>query len=312
MVYTGFADEAGKGIDAQIRATKELGWSHIESRAIDGVNLTDISDEAFEVVEQKLAAAGVRVSCFGSAVANWGKDPRKEEDFQRSREELSRALPRMKRLGCTSIRGMSFTAVRDARPDSPEIEAEVFRKLPVLVRMCEEAGVTYLHENCANYGGLSFEHTLRLLDRIHSPAFALVFDTGNPATTLDHRGNPPYKLQSSWQFYTNVKPFIRSVHIKDGEFIAHTGGTFADARYTWPGEGKGDVRRIVTDLLANGYDGPFSVEPHMAAVFHDSSKTSPEEAAYRTYVEYGKRFMKIVSEVAPRQEPTERARRRSP
>jgi len=296
VFYTGFADEAGKGIDAQIRATKELGWTHIETRAVDGVNITDISDAAFDAVEEKLAAAGLRVSCFGSTVANWGKDPRKEEDFQRSREELARAIVRMRRLGCTAIRGMSFTAVRDARPDSPEIEAEIFRKLPVLVRMCEDGGVMYLHENCANYGGLSFEHTLRLLDRIHSDSFALIFDTGNPVATLDHRGSPPYKLQSSWEFYTHVKPFIRSVHIKDGEFLAHTGGIFADARYTWPGEGKGDVRRIVADLLKGGYDGPFSMEPHMAAVFHDSSKASPEEAAYATYVEYGRRFMKLVSE----------------
>ena len=28
---------------------------------------------------------------------------------------------------------------------------------------CEEAGILYLHENCMNYGGLSHEHTLRLL-----------------------------------------------------------------------------------------------------------------------------------------------------
>ncbi len=296
MFYTGFADEAGRGIDAQIRATKELGWSRIETRAVDGVNITDISDAAFDAVEEKLATAGVTVSCFGSAVANWGKDPRREEDFQRSKEELARAIPRMKRLGCTAIRGMSFAAVRDARPDSPEIEAQVFRKLPALVRMCEEAGVTYLHENCANYGGLSWEHTLRLIERIRSDAFALIFDTGNPVATFDHRGSPPYKLQSSWEFYVNVKPFIRSVHVKDGEFVAPTSGTFNDARYTWPGEGKGDVRRIVADLLASGYDGPFSMEPHMAAVFHDASKSSPEDAAYATYVEYGRRFMALVAD----------------
>jgi sugar phosphate isomerase/epimerase len=295
VFYTGFADEAGKGIDAQIRATKELGWSHIETRAIDGVNITDITDQAFDTVAEKLAAAKIQVSCFGSTVANWGKDPRKEEDFQRSKEELSRALPRMKRLGCTAIRGMSFTAVRDARPDSPEIEAEIFRKLPELVRMCEDAGVMYLHENCANYGGLSWEHTMRLVDRIKSKAFALIFDTGNPVTTRDHRGEPPYKLQSSWEFYTHVKPFIKSVHIKDGEFISDSDGVFANARYTFPGEGKGDVKRIVADLLASRYDGPFSMEPHMASVFHDASKQSPEEAAYKTYVEYGKRFVKLVS-----------------
>ena len=296
MLYSGFADEAGKDIDAQIRATKELGWTHIECRAVDEVNLTDLSDAQFEAVTAKLTAAGIGISCLGSAVANWGKDPRKQEDFERSVAELTRAIPRMKAVGCTMIRGMSFTAVRDARPDSPEVEKEVFRKVGELVRICEEAGVLYLHENCANYGGLSFEHTLRLLDQIHSPSFALVFDTGNPVATLDHRGKEPFKLQSSWEFYRNVKEFIRSVHIKDGVYIGPTDGIFAEARYTWPGEGNGDVRRIVADLLKRGYDGFFSMEPHMAAVYHDASKNSPAQAAFRTYVEYGRRFMKLVQE----------------
>jgi sugar phosphate isomerase/epimerase len=294
VFYTGFADEAGKGIDAQIRATRALGWSAIEARAVDGVNLTDITDAAFDAVQGALASAGVRVSCFGSAVANWGKDPRKEEDFTRSREELARALPRMKRLGCSQIRGMSFTAVRDEAPDSPAIEAAVIRKLAVLVKMCEDAGVQYLHENCANFGGLSFEHTLRLVDRLRSPAFGLIFDTGNPVTTMDHRGAPPWKPQSAWEFYRNVRPYIRSVHVKDGRYLGPSGGIFANAEYTWPGEGNGDVRRIVADLLATGYDGAFSMEPHMAAVYHDASRTSTEDAAFQTYVEYGRRFMKIV------------------
>jgi hypothetical protein len=57
MYFTGFADEAGDSIDVQIRATQELGWSHIEARSVDSVNLTDILDEAFDRVCEKLAAA---------------------------------------------------------------------------------------------------------------------------------------------------------------------------------------------------------------------------------------------------------------
>ncbi|RKY76941.1 sugar phosphate isomerase/epimerase, partial [candidate division KSB1 bacterium] len=30
MFFTGIADEAGKSLDVQIRAHKELGWDHIE------------------------------------------------------------------------------------------------------------------------------------------------------------------------------------------------------------------------------------------------------------------------------------------
>ena len=48
MYYTGFADEAARGITGQIEATKKLGWKWIESRAVDGVNIHDLPEEKFE------------------------------------------------------------------------------------------------------------------------------------------------------------------------------------------------------------------------------------------------------------------------
>ena len=38
MYLTGIADEASKGIEEQIAATRELGWTHIEARNVDGRN----------------------------------------------------------------------------------------------------------------------------------------------------------------------------------------------------------------------------------------------------------------------------------
>lgn len=293
--YTGFADEAAVDLEGQIAATLELGWASIESRAIGGINLTDIDEALFDQVEAALKDSGVRIDCFGSAVANWAKDPRKDEDFQRSLAELKRALPRMRRLGTTMIRGMSFCQVKDAVPDSPEIQKAVIEKVRSLVRLCEEAGVLYLHENCMNFGGMSWEHSLRLVDAIPSRAFALCFDTGNPVFTRDRRGQAPYGLQSSWDFYCHVKPFIRHVHIKDGVYVGPDEGIFPKTRYTWPGEGDGDVLRIVQDLKASGYEGFLSIEPHMETVFHEGGGQTPEAARRATYVQYGRRLMALVA-----------------
>ena len=52
MYFTGFADEAAKGIDGQIKATLDLGWHNIEARAIDGVNIHDLDDAAFDAVAE--------------------------------------------------------------------------------------------------------------------------------------------------------------------------------------------------------------------------------------------------------------------
>ncbi len=298
MYYTGFADEAGSSIDIQIRATKELGWEYIEARSIDGVNITDIPDKKFDEVCEKLGEAGVKINCFGSAVANWAKDPRSKEDFERSVEELKRAIPRMHRLGTRMIRGMSFAMQKAEPADNPELERTIFEKLNYLVKLCEDNDILYLHENCANYGGQSYLHTLRLIDNIKSPAFKILFDTGNPVITENRIGAPPYlTMQDSWEFYSNIKEFIYYVHIKDGVFVAKSDGIFNKARYTFPGEGDGHVVEIVEDLLKNGYDGGFSIEPHMASVFHEDDSRERDDEAYKIYVEYGKRFMKIVEDI---------------
>mgnify|MGYP000990812711 FL=1 len=76
MYFTGFADEAGDSIETQIKATVALGWKNIESRSINHVNITDISEKEFEYVCEKLAESKVNINCFGSAIANWSKDPR--------------------------------------------------------------------------------------------------------------------------------------------------------------------------------------------------------------------------------------------
>lgn len=298
MYLTGFADEAGNSIDVQIQATRELGWQFIESRSVDNINLTDVSDEQFEVIWDKLAAGNVKINCFGSAIANWSKDPRSEEDFQSSMASLQRAMPRMQRLGTRYLRGMSFKIVKDVEPDSPEIEKLVFEKVRALVQVCEDAGVLYLHENCMNYGGLSHEHTLRLLDAVNSPNLRLVFDTGNPVGADRRIGKPPYAKQSSWEFYSNVREFIEYVHIKDCKFIAETGDLFPELEYTFPDEGDGDVRRIVKDLLQTGYDGGFSIEPHLAVVHHADSNASADKIPFANYIEYGLRFMELLAEVS--------------
>jgi sugar phosphate isomerase/epimerase len=295
--YSGFADEAGASIDVQIKATQELGWSCIEARSVNGVNLTNISEAEFDQVCQKLADSSVQIDCFGSAVANWSKHPRSEADFQSSLEALGRAIPRMQRLGTKYLRGMSFAVTRDEAPDHPELETIIFEKVRQLVRMCEEADITYLHENCANYGGLSHLHTLKLLENVPSPNLRLVFDTGNPVGTDRRIGQPPYPKQSAWEFYQNVRPFIERVHIKDCIFEADTGGIFAQLKHTFPGEGDGDVRRIVKDVLSSDFQGALSIEPHLAVIYHDDSVTSPEQAQYTNYVEYGRRLMRLVRDL---------------
>jgi sugar phosphate isomerase/epimerase len=297
LYYTGFADEAADSIERQIEVTKELGWQYIEARNIDGKNLTDISEEKFDEVYEKLEKNDIKINCFGSAVANWAKDPRQEESYTQSLAELKRAIPRMQKLGTKMIRGMSFGIPRDLPPRNPELEEKILNHLKKMVGMCEAAGITYVHENCMNYFSQSYEHMEILLKEIKSPNFKIVFDTGNPLMADNRMGDKPYQKQSSWEAYQTLKDRIAYVHIKDGTYLKETNGIFPEMNYGFPGEGNGQVKKIVKDLLQNGYNGGFSIEPHMGAVYHNDQADSEAEAKYNTYLEYGKRFMNLMEDL---------------
>ena len=287
MYFTGFADEAAKDLAGQIKATKELGWTNIESRAIDGVNIHDLPQDQFDRAADALDAAGIKINCFGSAIANWGK--KITEPFDSSLAETERAIPRMKRLGTKLIRIMSFARLDDREPND-QMEEERFRRLRILVKMFLDNGIQPVHENCMNYGGMGWPFTLRLLENV--PGLKLVFDTGNPVFNVDFSKPEPRPHQSSWEFYSHVKEHVIYVHIKDGFFHLDKNSM----EYTWAGDGAGDVRRIIADLVKSGYDGGFSMEPHMKAVFHDGNVKSEEQARFDNYVEYGRRFEKLLEE----------------
>ncbi|MBM4164138.1 MAG: sugar phosphate isomerase/epimerase [Lentisphaerae bacterium] len=295
MYLTGFADEASKGIDGQIAATRELGWTFIESRGVDGKNIHDLSDAEFDHVAGALESAGVRVNCFGSAIANWGKSIL--EPMDSSLAEARRAIPRMHRLGTRLIRIMSFAVLKDRDPED-QMETERFRRLRELLALFQDAGITPVHENCMNYGGMGWTYTLRLLENV--PGLKLVFDTGNPVFTPDYTKPEPRPRQSAWEFYSHVKSHVAYVHIKDGVWNAEK----QVCTYTYPGEGEGDVRRILTDLLQNGYDGGISIEPHLSAVFHEERGETQASVMHRTYVEYGRRLEKLIAGIQDARAPS--------
>ncbi len=298
MYYTGFADEAAVSIDGQIAATKELGWQFIESRNVSGLALHDLPDCKFEEVCAKLDAAGIRINCIGSEVANWKRDPFLEADYLLSIAQLERSIRRAKILGCKMIRGMSFRAQLDLPAFDENLEKNVIRKVKYLVSMCEDAGILYLHENCNNNAGMSWKHTLRLLEAIDSPALKLVFDTGNPVMLFDRsEGDALTHMQNSWEYYSKVKQFVHYVHIKDGVSLGNerTENGFGKMRYSFPGEGDGHVREILTDLFKNGFDGGLSIEPHMGRVFHEPSPS--DDSVNTNYMEYGRRLMALVNEI---------------
>ena len=279
MFFSGISDESGQPIQTQIQAHAELGWKHLELRAVDSVNLTQLSDAAFDAVYAAVTEAGMGVSCFSSAIANWARPV--TGDFAVDVEDLKRAIPRMHRFGTPFIRVMSYPNDPKEPVDEREWRREAIRRTKELSRIAEDGGITLVHENCSGWGGLSAENSNILLGEVDSPALKVVFDTGNPVTYG----------QDAWEYYQTVRKDIVYVHIKDARKVD------GQDIYTYCGEGDGCVRDIVADLLKTGYDGGFSIEPHLAAVIHTGQTADNARQLYESYTEYGRRLMKLVEEV---------------
>ena len=274
MFFSGIADEAGKPLEAQIRAHRALGWQHIEIRNVDETTLAYASDAEFDAIHGALQEAGLQVSCFAGQIANWARDIM--GPLEKDLDELRRAIPRMRKMETPFIRVMSWankSAVEEA-----EWRRESIRRMKELARLAEDGGVTLVHENCDGWGGLGPKQTLDLLAEVNSPAFRLVFDTGN---VLSHG-------HDTWDYYSQVKEHAVYVHIKDW--------SREKSAATFPGEGDSEVRRILADLFASGYDGGLSIEPHIKAQVHLGTESDPK-AMYDTYVEYGRRLMALVADI---------------
>lgn len=292
MILMGIGDEAGAALESQLAATRELSWDFIEMRAVEmpgyaKANFHDLPDPAFDAAVSQLEQSGVQVFCFGSAVMNWAK--KVGDPFEITLGEVRRCIPRMKRVGAKSVRIMSFKPADDEFKTPPE----VFRRVRDVTNMFRDEGIQPLHENCMNYGGMSWQHTLELLDKC--PGLQLVFDTANPVFNPDRSQPKPWPRQDAWEFWTNVRAHVRHIHVKDAAWDAARNSE----SYRWPGEGQACVREILADAVRRGYDAGVSIEPHMVAVFHDPAAGATNAGAAREmYVEYGTRLERLIAQLA--------------
>jgi len=290
MILTGIADEAGIALDAQIKATRMLGWKHVEMRAVEVPgfskgNFHDIPDRAFDIAAARLQEAGLSVCCFGSTIANWSR--KISDPFQITLDEVNRCIPRMKRMGAKLVRIMSFKPADtdDATPP------EVFRRVGEVTRMFRDAGLQPVHENCMNYGGMSWRHALELLEKC--PGLKWVFDTGNPVLNPDRSKPRPWPRQDPWEFWEHIRDHVAHIHIKDATRLPGKD----DCVYNYPGRGQGRVRDILKDAFARGYDAGLSIEPHVAVVFHDASVKADSQVMLDSYIRSGREVEKMVADI---------------
>jgi len=276
---SGLADEAADGIDGQITAHRELGWSALELRLLNGKQCSSaaVTDDEFTRAMDAIEHAGMRVSGFASAIGNWSRPINGE--FALDLADLRVLIPRMHRAQTRFVRTMGWM---QAGTSDQVWRDEGIRRTRELAKLAADADIVLLHENCEGWGGTSPDNARAFMESVDHPNVRYLFDIGNTVS---------YGLPTL-PFYEAVKPFIAYVHVKDA--LRNPAGGKSNA-FTYPGQGDALVREILGDLLRTGYTAGVSIEPHVASIVHlgEGTKASPEER-FASYVKYGRELESLL------------------
>jgi sugar phosphate isomerase/epimerase len=123
----------------------------------------------------------------------------------------------------------------------------VLDRMRALAGVAEDADVTLLHENEKEIYGDVPERCLDIVTSVGSPRLRLAWDPANFVQV----GVRPFT-----EGYALLRPHLEYIQIKD----AH----LADGTVVPAGEGDGEVVTTVRHLQQDGFDGFFSLEPHLA------------------------------------------------
>lgn len=244
MTWTlsGFADEISPDLDTQLATLAAAGIGHLELRGVWDTNVLDLTDAELDRIASALRAHGVRVSAIGSPI---GKIPI-GADFAPHLAKFHRAVAIAQRLEAPYVRIFSFFMPEGEDP--ARHRAAVLDRLARLVEAAEGSNVTLLHENERHIYGDTPARCLDLLTAIASPRLRMTWDPANFVLC----GVRPFT-----DGYAALRPFIAYVHVKDA--------LFATGQVVPAGAGDGEWRETLAALRASGFDGFFSLEPHLLA-----------------------------------------------
>tara|TARA_Y100001968_G_scaffold322719_1_gene359286 strand:+ start:160 stop:1014 length:855 start_codon:yes stop_codon:yes gene_type:complete len=280
--FTGFTDEAEKSLEAQISTLREVGWSAIELRLIDGKNVCDQTTEEWDCSRDLLQAENIEVVGFGGQIGNWARPI--TTDFQVDLDEIRRVAPRMRETGTKFLRIMSYPNDETSPLAVDAWKTEVFRRLKELTTIAEGEDIILAHENCNGYGATA-EGYLEMVEAVDSPALQLIIDTGNNSL---HDND----VEVTWDYYKTCRKEITHVHVK----CAKPGDDGA-GHVTCHVDEDPVQRRIFADLEATGYDGWLSIEPHIKAAIHAGQDVDDSGEARVVWVEFARRLEQLVAQI---------------
>ncbi|MEX0776668.1 MAG: sugar phosphate isomerase/epimerase [Phycisphaeraceae bacterium] len=238
-VLSAFADEAGSSCEEQIKALQRAGFAHIDIRGIDGFSIVALPvDKAWEI-RRKLDDAGITVNMFGSPIGKIDI----ADDFETDLKKLRHLGALIEPLGCRAVRLFSYYNKGKLPKDA--WQAESMKRLGALRDEAKKLGLVLYHENERHIFGDLCVDVLKLAALRDGQSFKLIFDFDNYNQSGD----------DVWDNWLKLRDKTDAIHLKDSD---------KGNQHVPVGQGNGQVRKIMADAMARGWNGPLTLEPHLS------------------------------------------------
>jgi sugar phosphate isomerase/epimerase len=244
FILSAFGDEISPDLETQLAHLNRLNIHYLDLRGAWGTNVLHMTDGDVERVRQMCADHAVQVACIGSPL---GKSPL-VDPIEKELANLDRIIAIGEALDCRQIRIFSFYP-----PDistNAHYDQHVEDAIERLARMAERAqaaGVELLHENEKEIIGETLARCQALIAGVDNPHLRFLWDSANFVQVGEDR-----VVERGWPMLGALTSYV---HIKD----AH----LSDGSVCPAGEGDGQIRELLQNLLAQDYQGILSLEPHL-------------------------------------------------
>ena len=250
---SGFIDEISSDFTEQCKVAAGLGLKYAEVRSAWDVNILDLDDKQLSAVGEILADHGLAVSSIGSPIGKIFID----DDFGPHLDRMKHAADVAHEFSAPYIRVFSFFLRPGANP--ADHRSEVIDRMRALARVAEDADVVLLHENEKDIYGDVPSRCLDVVRSVDSPNLRLAWDPANFVQV----GVRPYT-----EGYQSLRPHVEYIQIKDA--------LAADGTVVTAGKGDGEVPQTIRALRHDGFDGFFSLEPHLGMTSSSGAFSGPE------------------------------------
>ena len=257
MLLSAFADEVSTDIKTQVDFLVENEIDYIELRSADSCNIIEHEKDMIHEIRRILVDNNIKVSAIASPIGKVKIDHPFEEHFDKFKYAVELA----------DVYNTKMIRVFSYYPADDKYSNEKYREI-VIDRMSKQAealkgtDIIMVHENEAGIYGHTADNCLDIVQSVNSLNLKLAYD---PANFVWGEGITD-SFESCW---LKMKPYVEHVHIKDWKKGETKVGSL-------PGDGDGQIKELVEDLIKSDYKGFLTLEPHLQVGGQFGGETGPK------------------------------------